>query len=404
MNFQDLVDKIGIGTVFQNTSVDMATQNCILEWLFDYDLCDDDETMWLRKFRRRCNDIYPKYLAMVRVMTVKDNMDPFITVFMEKIHNSTDLKSTTLTLRDNGAASQSDGRTIVTDRDKREIDNRTMRDNRSIVTDKDNSEVDTRTSTDTYNNLRDAHDRGQNGIVTDTFYDDYRETTTGSSSGRNSDVTSGDPYAIAGAVDSNGESRSIGIAYPEANMGSIPNGVASESGATSDIAYATNESRQFSKNHAGSQRTDNHLDQTVTTNYSDSNSNSKTINGTYTNTETGTDTTTRTGSVVNSKGGRLDTTEDSTVTDTLNRTHGGSLNTDEDITVTDNLTRQNTHNSTKTTTGSDNGSTKLEMAEQGRTESPADILPRAINAIIGSDEIQYLITSLMPCFDCFGRL
>ena len=364
MDFQELVDKVGISTVFQNTSVDLATQNCILDWLFDYELCCDDETVWLRKFRRRCNDIYPKYLALVRVMTVKENMDPFIQVFMEKIHSTTDLKNSTLTIGDTGTASQTDTREIVTDRDV--------------------AELDTRTSTDTYNNLADAHSRGAEGIKSQTSYTNYQERTTGGSSGTNTDTTSGDPYAIAGAVDSNGESRSIGIAYPEANMGSIPNGVASDSGATSDIAYATSESRNFSKNHTGSQRTDQHLDQTVETEYEDSNENTKSISGSHAVTETGTDTTTRTGSVTTTKGGRLDTRED--------------------ITVTDGLTRANTHNSTKTHTAQDNDSSKLEIAEQGRTESPADILPRAVKAIIGSDEIKFLITGLMPCFDCFGRI
>jgi hypothetical protein len=167
-------------------------------------------------------------------------------------------------------------------------------------------------------------------------------------------------------------------------MGAIPNGVASEGGATSDIAYASSESRNFSKNTTGSQRTDQHLDQTVNTEYSDSNSNTKTITGSQAVTETGTDSTTRTGSVQKSVNDRIDTTEDTT--------------------VTDKLTRAGTNNNTRTQTGTGNDSSKLEIAEQGRTESPADILPRAVAAIIGSDEIQYLITGLMPCFDCFGRL
>ena len=365
MTFQELIDNVGIDTVFANTSADLATQNCILEWFFDYDLCDsDDTTKWMRVFRRRVNDVYPKYLSLVRIMTVKDNMDPFIQVFMEKIHSTTDLKNTTLTIRDSGTNSQEDTRQTVTDRD---VD-----------------QFDTRSKTDTYNNLTDTHNRGANGIKSETTYNNYNEVTNGGSSGNNTDTTSGDPYNTTNAIESTGESRAIGVAYPEANMGSIPNGVASDAGATSDIAYAQSESRNFSKSNTGATRADQHLDQTVESEYSDTNNSTKTISGSHAVTETGTDSNVRTGSV-----------------QTLN---GGKLETNEDITVDDTLTRSGTHNYTKSHTGQSNDSNKLEIAEQGRTESPADILPRAVRAIIGSDEIQFLIDGLMPCFDCFGRL
>ena len=42
MTFQELVDEMSLDTIFLNTSVDVATQNALLEWFFDYDLADDD--------------------------------------------------------------------------------------------------------------------------------------------------------------------------------------------------------------------------------------------------------------------------------------------------------------------------------------------------------------------------
>lgn len=362
MTFQELVDEMSLDTIFLNTSVDVATQNALLEWFFDYDLADDDTSKWLRYFRRRCNDIYPKYKDLVRVMSVKSNLDPFITEFMERIHTSSDVKNLTLTIRDRNVRHLEYGKRVDT------TDVKTVQPHT--------------TKTEEFNNVRDIHDRGANGVKSTTTYTNYREDTLGSVDGGSTDKTSGNPYQTSAAVENNSQGRGVSIAYPEANMGSIGSGV---NGGTDNIGYASSENRSWQKDNLGATRVDQKLDEKVTNTHNESNESHKTINGTHAITETGTDTTTRSGSIVTSMQG----------SDYTNAIKG----------VVYDGTDSTTDDGTKTHTGSDTVNGRDTDIQQGRHGvSPAEILPKAVQAIIGSDEIQYLISSMQVCFDCYGRL
>ena len=360
MTFQELIDEQGLDNVFLNTSVDLATQNCIQEWFFDYELADEDSAKWLRYFRRRCNEFYPKYKEMVRLMSIKSNVDPFITEFMERVRNSSDLKNTSIRETSSGTKQITYGK-IDTKRDS--------------ITETPGTSV-----TETYNSITDRHDRN-GGIVNTTEYTNYREQVNGGSSGSSSDTTSGDPYATTDAVHNTGKGRGIDIAYPEANMGSIGMGV---DGGINDIGYASSESRNWTEENLGATRQEQHLDTLVESEYDDSNNSTKTITGSYSNTESGIDTNTRTGSKTTAKSGIDQTVKSgsSTLSGTDSIQDGG----------------------TTTETGEETNQGQDAEVYQGRHESAVDILPRAIRAIIGSDEIKYLITSLQICFDCYGRM
>lgn len=361
MTYQELIDEVGQETIFTNTNVDLATQNVITEWFFDYELCDsEDTTKWMRYFRRRCNENYPKYKEMVRVLTIKGNMDPFITEFMEKIHKSSDVRNNTIHINGSGSKETEYGHTIE--------------DKRYKVT------TPTLDDTETYNNIQDKHDRGS-GIKSKTQYDNYQEYTHGGSSGNNSDTTSGNPYSTTGDVTNTDKTRAVAIAYPEANMGNIGSGV---DAGTNDIGYASSENRGWNEQHLGSTRTDQHLDQLVESEYTDDNESTKEISGSHSVTETGIDTNTKTGSKTLSKRGN------EIVDDKDKIMHTGK----------DTLKSQDN----KQTIGKQDGLGKYEGIDQGRHESVADLLPRAISAIIDTDEVKFFVNSLRECFDCYGRI
>jgi len=362
MTFQDLIDKIGIDNVFLNTSVDLATQNCLLEWFFDYDLCDsDDTTKWLRYFRRRINDVYPKYNEMVRVMTAKSNMDPFITEFMQKIHNTQDLKNKQLTAYD--------------DTTKTTTYNTENNDNGwnhfSPLAERYTQ----------YINIQDVHDRGPNGITNKTDYLNFKEDVTGASHSSNEESVSGDPYNTTNAVHNEGASRGVAIAYPEANMGSIGRGV---NGGTSDVGYASSEQRNWDETDLGATRADQHLDERTKGKNQSSDETHKVTSGGYKQTEIGTDTNTRNG---------------------LEKQYGqGTDLTEFSDTKTKRGTDTNVTDGKKSELGQENGTSQGKEMYQGRHKSPAEILPQAIRAIVSTDEIKWLIDKMMICFDCYGRI
>ena len=88
MTFEELVNNEGASNVYANTSVDEATQAALMEWLFDRKLCDEPAT-FCRYYRRNLNKYYPQYLDLMRVLTVRDNMDPYVTYYFEHIGTDT---------------------------------------------------------------------------------------------------------------------------------------------------------------------------------------------------------------------------------------------------------------------------------------------------------------------------
>lgn len=109
--FEQLADEIGLATIFAGTDADQVIQEAFLEWLFDYRLCSDNDATFLRYFRRRFNNLYPRYLEQVRVLTTRANFDPFVTEYFQDLITKTgqeinnDSKTTT---------GQSTGNTTIT--------------------------------------------------------------------------------------------------------------------------------------------------------------------------------------------------------------------------------------------------------------------------------------------------
>lgn len=322
MTFQDLIDELGSETVYQGTQVDQATQGALLEWNFDRRLSVCDETKWLRYYRRNLNMYYPIYMDYLRVESVRSNMDPFISEFMERIHddNGTSVTSGTKASRSNEA--NTGGTTTVTD-------------NTNVRT------PDLQTD--------------QAGTHSDTTTSNGSQSTQGNSTSTKNSSESGSE---------NAKQRTIGIGYPEANLGSISPEV---DGFPTSIAYATSDALIASQgSHSGQAQGS----ETNTNAQSGSNSNTDANNGMNTNTvrETGTD---------------------------RNKFDGRVINTD---------TRSKDINGSETNSGTTTNQRKLEETEQGRHESPADILPRAISAITGTNSIKWLVDKMMICFDNYAEI
>ena len=324
ITFQELTDKIGSAEIYSGTQVDQATQAALLEWNFDRPLSmiDGQETTWLRHYRRNLNMFYPIYLDYLRVETVRSNMDPFITEFMERIHEDTGTSTAS------GSGSKS-GQSSNTGSD------RTVTDNRQVRT-------------------PDLTTAGTNGNTrTDNLATSSTNSDTGTVANNGSDSST-----------DNTEQRNMNVAYPEANMNAIPNDI---DNFPTNIDYAESEVDQFGKN---------------------------THSGTNTNTETRNLSQTGSG------------TQTGTVTDagSSNVHETGTDTVDFDGDVQKTTSGSATNSETTTSSNSTLDTRNIEETEQGRHESIADLLPKAISAITSTNSIKWLVNSLQLCFDNYSEM
>lgn len=322
--FEELINEVGAATVYSGTDVDEATQGALLEWLFDryLSMYDGDEQKWIRRFRRQLNMFYPMYMDYLRVQDVRASMDPFITEFMERVHSgeATSTNGDTTTKSVTGSTSGSD---------------RTITDDRTVRT--------PNLATDTINN----------NTRTDNLANSSTSTDTGT-------------VGNVGTVDitDNGKTRGMNIAYPEANMGSIPQTI---DNFPTDISYASGETDGFNRNIR-----DEDTSSTETRN----------LQSTTSGTQTGT--------VSDSGTGRV--------------TETGTETTDFDGDVTKTTTGSNTSSESITNAGTDARSDRSEEIEQGRHASIAELLPKAVSAITSTNAIKFLVNNLLVCFDNYSEL
>lgn len=324
MTFQELTDKLGSEAIYTGTSVDAATQAALLEWLFDRYLSmrGDDTTTWLRRYRRSLNMFYPMYQDYLRIESVRSNMDPFITEFMERIHDDEGTSTTSGSSTKNGTSSKSGSDTTITD----------------------NTQVRT-------------PDLVTNGTTGNTRTDNIQTANTNRQTGTNG--TTGTDNAT-----DNTTNRNMNVIYPEANLGYMP---ADIDNFPSNINYAESEVDAFGKVvHNGSNSSVETKD--LTTSDSGSQTGTVTDQGSNRVTETGDETIDFDGSVI--------------------RTSTGSDHTTE--------------------TGTQSGQTidrrKTAETEQGRHESIAELLPKAIQAITSTNSIKWLVNSLQLCFDNYSEM
>lgn len=376
--FTDVVENIGLKNIFLNTPAykDDATQAVLLEWFFDYKLGTDDQETFLRYFRRRINQLYPRYIHQVRIYTVTSNMDPFIQHYFEKQDRVTNNTSETGTATKNGTGTQTTtgtgsgtrAQTRTPNLEENVTENSTETGTASGTSETNETPNLTNTKTKTG-----TEGRTSNGSRTE-------EGTTGTTTSGSESVTETE----------NGKSKNFAIAYPEANMSSLPTGI---DDTPESIDYVSNGAYNVSKrtNNTGT-TTSGTEDGEHETSVTETGSETTTYNTTDAERQTGTRQVTGTTS---------DSTQD-THAGTTRRTNTGTETVSETTQKTDSTEVENSTSDTENKTAEREETHSLDGREQGRDESPADILPRAIAAIQSCDPVKWFIDSMSICFDCFS--
>ena len=343
--FQQLVDEMTLPVVFSGTDVDQATQEALLEWLFDYPLCDA-ETTFLRYFRRKLNNVYPMYQQRLRVSTVKGTMDPFVIDFMERVKASSLSKQDSINNTKTSTTEGTDGATTnyssnqrrdphlttTTGDQIRKIHNISYGETADDTTAKTGRTTGNGTETRDLTNSVNSTNTETRDLSTDTTQDttERRNLTNESSS----------------TSESEGTTRSFGVNYPEANLdvgaggpGHVPSSV---SNYPANINYISNE-----------------------------------VDGLSSSSSSGEDTHTESGSVTTGMNSTVD--EDGTVTTRLLSTTAddGTVTTVSTGTSTDNETFS--HRGSKTDSGSeslDNTSTTTELGFETNTVTDVTTVSR----------------------------
>lgn len=309
--FEDVIEELGAGTVYSGTSVDNATKGALLEWLFDLYICTgDDAQKFCRYYRRQLNMVYPMYLDYLKLETARDEMNAFITEYIDRTHEDEKTLS-------GSSTRTSEGSQTGTGRVEDTTDNTTVRTPDITV-------AGTSSNTETRDLAGSSDSDGTN----------HQE------------------------AENNGKSRAVAIAYPEANLNSLPLDIDSM---PTSVDYASSEQDNFTKS----------------TNEAD----------TTTHTETST---TDTGTVDNS--GATSSHETGTEQTDFD---GSNIRVSSDSKSIEN---------TDTMSNSGTEANESSEHEQGRHESEADILPRAIKAVTTTNAIKWLVKSLQVCFDNFSEL
>lgn len=405
--FQDLVDEMGLSAIFAGTEVDEVTQYALLEWLFDYPLCDED-SKFLRYFRRKLNNVYPMYQQRLRVSSIKGNMDPFIVDFIERLRadsstlegEKSTTKSGTGSITDAGSQS-----TTISDRMDRNLSasgtssetrtpNLTMHDviteENTTDTTTDNTNTETRAlNTDTDATTTETHNLTN---TTDSTTLETRDLAT------SSDIT----------VDVDGKTRSYNVAYPEANLEtSSSSGIPSSDAfypASLDYVQGETDVLSESSTTTNDDRTDTGTVQSDVDSTVRDTGTLTTVVDSETD-ETGTVTTVLDGEThaEEDKSKTADHTETGTETTagTTSETQTGYETTARTGSVTDSRTRDSETEETVEGTESSTRSGRTEEVYQGRHESVVDILPRAISAIVSTNDLKWLVDQCLTCFDCY---
>lgn len=407
--FQQLVDEITLEEVFSGTDVDAATQAALLEWLFDYPLCADDNT-FLRYFRRKLNNVYPMYKDRVRISTIKGNMDPFVVDFMERLHAD---RSTIQGVESGTRAttgSQTDGyTTTVTDNARRDphltdqthgTDTRTP----NLTKTENLSKTDVSSSTNS-NNTTETRDLSTDTSTGNTETRNLRYLTNGSNEEQR-DLTT----ANEGETHSNTKNRAFNVQYPEANLGQSMGGIPSSvDNYPALIDYVSDETDTIGSADSTSEDTRTEGGEILTTTVDDrketgtvSNSGSSTVDEDGTIRTVGSGSTNGTDTVT----GNTTTKEVGTETHASNetRTQSGYETSESTSTTINTRTGDNESSETSSLDKTQTKNGRVEEVEQGRHESVVDILPRAIKAIVSTNDLKWLVDQCLTCFDTYSCL
>lgn len=345
--FQQLVEERTLPVVFANTGADQAVQTKVLEWYFEFPISDDDETTWLRQFQRRVSNLYPMYEERVRISTTKGNMDPFIVDFMERVKQDKELTTETGTGKKTTESQGSDTNTQST--------------GEKIVR---TPELTSGTE------------------LNETRTPDLTRVTQESTSGTDKTITDSDTTQSGtdktteeASATTNTKSRGFNVQYPEANLSAVPTDVDNY---PTTVDYLSSEADQLGKSDSSSNSERNGQSSSTTALDSEVDT-TRSTTGNSTVTDTGTEK--REMKSESSEGGKETTEKDGTV-------QGSKISNGT-----------STENSEDSRQGVKDG--RYEEIEQGRHESVADLLPRAIAAITGTNDLKWFIGMLAPCFDTY---
>lgn len=377
LNFEEVLKKYGADVVYGPTAAanDLVTQAILLEWFFDYKTAPDDPDVFLRYFRRRLNDLYPRYLNQLRIMTVAKNMDPFIVHYFEKqergirtADENSRLEKTGTVSRE-GTTSGSTGNTTV----------------RTPELESETTDSSHRTGETTG-----TSDSTRTPLLKDETVHSGTDKTVSKADGTTAGTTGSTTEAeTSGESTRDTKAKAFGLAYPEANMEGLP--VNLEGMEAESLDYVSN--GQYTLSQEADTRSE-----TSSTSVTGNSTGEKHDTGESTVTYDTKDTVNRTGTeqTLGTTGGtsKEDETGSSKTTSTGHET------------TTDTGTSSSTSSDTSTSNGTDTGSkttedkNRVDTRELGRDESVADILPRAIAALQGTDELQWFISAMEACFDC----
>lgn len=380
-SFEDIVETYGNEQIYGTTVMadDKATQQLLLDWFFDYKIAPDDSTTFLKYFRRRINDLYPRYLSQVRIMTISSNIDPFVQHYFERQEKGTRKDTET-------------GKADSTQTTEKTITGNTESSNTSTRT------PDITTKSDTNRSVSGNGSTNSTTTITPNITEESRKSGSDSTeiTTNKSGSTSGESSTTSDSENSktgNDKSKGFGIAYPEANMAALP--VSLDDMASETLDYVSNGNYNLSStNESGTVKETSVGNESTSQEEEETREETATYGGITTNTRKGTESTVR-GDENTSNSTETGTNTSATTGTEKNEGSNKSSNTANE---TGNITGSNT--SEKTNEGIHTADTR----EQGRNESVTDILARVIPVLQGTDELLWFVKSLEVCFDCFDYM
>lgn len=334
MTLNELVAKVGKAGLFNGTDYDEATQDAIIFWYGERQICDD--VLFERYFKRLLNAIHDQYINYLRIQTVK--IDPLVSDYMERL-----VKDTT-----EGTTS---GKTTRKG---------------STVTDGTSNTTNGNTSTTEGTNTGTIKSEGggtSSETVGETNGGTVKNTGTvkdeASSDGNSTSMVDGENHTT------NMNANADIPQSPQNTDGSFPEKL--------NWQYQSGQSQ--GKNDATDKRrtTETHQD---------------------TNTTTRTDDTTTTTEGQASKTASGETTTDNTTTNDLKNTSKTTVNgtgsKKDDVTVTT--------DGSDTTEGSTKNTGEHTEQYSGRHEAPQDLLDRCRSYILQTNAFMWLVSQLQECF------
>lgn len=366
MTFDELLQDVG-STLYANMgdiTSDTACQKLIEDWFWDCKLCAEKDK-FIRYFRTRLSNIYPLYKEELRVLTIKENMDPFVTDYYQHISNDTTHEA--------GSANK-----LSTDEGT----------NSSVFSNHENSETirtpDLTTTSDSNGSTNGSSTENKNG--SDTLQRSGTDTTTntenqtgGSTNNKSANGSSRNENI------STSKSDSIGIQYPESNLVSLSLNI-DDIPDNRSLAYASNESIGQNKGTSVDTATNNQIEVDTQTTHNNSTGSSQQQHNT-------TDTQNY-GSEVN--------IENQTESEESGTVHQEGNETTTNVMFGGNTTNyQNNSTSSENSNDERNSETEHKEEHKGRSgKSVAELIPIVISAIRKSNTGIWFRDYMSVCFDC----